>query len=76
MGEKSRVGVLENAPPWWPNFKPPEFTEEDLCEFERYCMKIVENVQKEKGMTPWERWKTTLEWAYLIGPSYTCFNLS
>jgi uroporphyrinogen-III decarboxylase len=62
MGEKSRVGVLENAPPWWPNFKPPEFTEEDLCEFERYCMKIVENVQKEKGMTPWERWKTTLEW--------------
>jgi uroporphyrinogen-III decarboxylase len=57
--EKPRVGVLENAPPWWPNFKPPEFSEEELCEIERYCKKIVENVGKEKGMTPKERWKTT-----------------
>jgi hypothetical protein len=59
--EKSRVGILENAPPWWPNFKPPEFTEEDLCEIERYCKKIVENVSNEKGMTPMERWKVVKE---------------
>ena len=56
-----RVGELENAPPWWPHWKEPDFTEEDLCEIERYCKKIVENVSKEKGMTPRERWKTTLE---------------
>jgi uroporphyrinogen-III decarboxylase len=61
MEEKPRLGVLENAPPWWPNFKPPEFTEEDLCEIERYCKKIVENVSNEKGMTPWERWRVTKE---------------
>jgi uroporphyrinogen-III decarboxylase len=61
LTEKPRVGVLENGPPWWPNWKEPEFTEEDLCEIERYCKKIVENVSKEKGMTPRERLKTTLE---------------
>jgi uroporphyrinogen-III decarboxylase len=59
--EKSRVGVLENAPPWWPNFKPPEFSEEESWRIERICKRIVENVNEEKGMTPWERLKVTRE---------------
>jgi uroporphyrinogen-III decarboxylase len=58
LAEKPRLGILEDAPRWWPDFKPPEFTEEDQSEIERYCRKIVENVGKEK-ITPWERWKTT-----------------
>jgi len=60
LAEKPRLGILENAPPWWPNFKPPDFTEEDLREMERYCTKIVENL-KEEEMTPWERWKVTMQ---------------
>ena len=60
MTENPRLGIVEDAPLWWPNWKAREFTEKDQCEIERYCRKIVENVSKEKGMTPWERWKTTL----------------
>ncbi|MEM2969546.1 MAG: uroporphyrinogen decarboxylase family protein [Candidatus Bathyarchaeia archaeon] len=57
MTGHDRLGILEDAPRWWPNFVPPEFTETDQLEIERYCKKIVENVVNEKGMTPWERWK-------------------
>jgi hypothetical protein len=57
-----RVGRVEGGPPWWPNFDPPSFSEEELWEIERYCQKIIENVKEEGGMTPKERWKTTLEW--------------
>jgi hypothetical protein len=56
-----RVGKVENGPPWWPNFDPPSFSEEELWEIERYCQKIVENVKEEGGMTPWERWKITMD---------------
>ena len=59
MTANPRLGIVENAPRWWPDFKPPEFGEHESLEIERYCKKIVENVSKEKGMTPWERWKTT-----------------
>jgi hypothetical protein len=60
MTEKSRVGILENAPKWWPNFEAPEFSEMDQLEMERYCNKILSNVAAEKGMTPWERWRATV----------------
>jgi len=55
----TRLGAMENAPIWWPNFVAPNFTESEQLEFERYCKKILDNVTAEKGMTPWERWKAT-----------------
>ena len=54
------LGTLDNPPPWWPNFQPPQFSEEELREIEGYCQKIVENYEREK-ITPWERWKITHE---------------
>lgn len=62
MADNTRLGVLENAPPWWPNFMPPEFTDEDIQEIKRHCEKILENISKEKGMTPRERWEATLKY--------------
>lgn len=57
---KFEEAITGNAPPWWPNFEPEDFSEVDLHEIERYCEKIIENVSKEK-MTPKERWKVTKE---------------
>ncbi len=78
LGEGSRLGVLENAPPWWPNFEAPEFNEEESWRIERICKKIVANVNEEKGMTPWERWRTTIQMGIPDRPFlfYHTFDLS
>ena len=55
-----RVGRLANPPPWWPNFVPPSFSEEELWEIERHCRRIVDNVAASgEKMTPLERWIAT-----------------
>jgi uroporphyrinogen-III decarboxylase len=59
-----QFGELEGAPDWYGtpldelNF---EWSHEEKLEIERYCEKILQNIEEEGGMTPLERFKATLE---------------
>jgi len=64
-----RVGRLVNPPPWWPTFVPPQFSEEELLEIERFCQKIVDNIAKSgERLTPLERWRATRNFEELDRP--------
>jgi hypothetical protein len=50
------------APPWWPHFVAPSFSEEELWLFESFCKKMVADVEEaNEPLTPVERWKATRE---------------
>jgi uroporphyrinogen-III decarboxylase len=54
---------IENAPYWYntPLEKLDfEWTPEEKVEIERYCEKILKNIEQEGGMTPRERWLATM----------------
>jgi len=56
--------VIDGAPYW---YNTPleeldfEWTREEKIEIERYCEKILKNVEAEGGMTPRERWWATVD---------------
>jgi len=61
----NRVGRVIDGPPWWPNFIPPAFSEEELWEIERYCAQMVKNVKElNEPLTPVERWRATREFRF------------
>ena len=57
---KKREVKLEGAPAWYHQPLDElhfEWSPEELVEIERYCEKILKNIEEEGGMTPLERWK-------------------
>jgi uroporphyrinogen-III decarboxylase len=59
---KGRIPI-EGAPYWYntPIEKLDfEWSREEKVEIERYCAKILKNIEEEGGMTPLERWKAAM----------------
>ena len=59
---KGRIPI-EEAPYWYntPIEKLDfEWSREEKVEIERYCAKILKNIEEEGGMTPLERWKAAM----------------
>ena len=59
---KGRVPII--GAPYWYNTPMEEldfeWSREERLEIERYCEKILKNIEEEGGMTPLERWRATM----------------
>ncbi|TAK35051.1 MAG: hypothetical protein EPO21_07530 [Chloroflexota bacterium] len=59
-----QFGALEGAPDWYGTPLDElhfEWSPEERLEIERYCERILKNIEEEGGMTPLERLNATLE---------------